>query len=596
MDVEHVLGALWEPPRRLKQRYRLEERLGGGGMAVLYRAYDEVLQRDVAIKFLAPDRVISDTASARFLREARAVARLSHPNIMTLYDVDREGAWHYLVLEHIHGRDLHALLVERGGPLLPEEAVAAVRGVLEALAYAHAQGVVHRDIKPQNIMLTPDGQVKVADFGLALARGDVRLTGQDVIVGTVLYMAPEALLGGGDHRADLYAVGAVFYELLTGQPPFPGDDPLAVASQVLNMPLTPPRQLNPRVPVHLQAVALRLLKREPDRRYPSAGAALADLPPAGNLPIDRADRALLERPAAEPEARQVGEEGVEEALADSGEVLLWAAQQDAASAVEAERRRLAARLQSDVIEPFGLLLAQAAAYEQSLAANPPARLAVSVLASLARQILQQARDLEANLHPTILESLGLEPALEALAAQAARAHGLRVALDLERLPARLPPPQELALFRAAQDALERARRHGHASRVSFYLALEGERLCLTIADDGLASAGMDSLRAARQRVRQLGGTLETGLGAQGGLKLSVSFPLEQPAPLTPREREVLALLAEGLSNKAIAEALVISPRTVNFHLDNIYAKLGVNSRMEAALLALRQGWVGLGDG
>ena len=153
------------PPPHLQDRYRLVEQLGEGSMGIVYRAHDETLDRDVAIKFLSPERLAGGEASARFLREARAVARLSHPNVMTLYDVGHEDEWHYLVLEHIPGQDLHTIMVERGGPLPVREALHAVRGALEALAYAHAQGIVHRDVKPENIMVTPDGQVKVTDLG-----------------------------------------------------------------------------------------------------------------------------------------------------------------------------------------------------------------------------------------------------------------------------------------------------------------------------------------------------------------------------------------------------------------------------------------------
>jgi DNA-binding NarL/FixJ family response regulator len=200
------------------------------------------------------------------------------------------------------------------------------------------------------------------------------------------------------------------------------------------------------------------------------------------------------------------------------------------------------------------------------------------------------RDLETHLHPTILETLGLEPALEALASQAMRAHGLQITLALERMRERPPPQIELALFRAAQDALDRAIRHGHASQVTMRLERRDERLILSLSDDSIATADGDALRAARQRIERLGGTFETTIGRQGGFELTAAFAVEAPAQLTPREMEVIQLLAEGLSNKEIAALLFISPRTVNFHLDNIYSKLGVSSRTEAAIYALRHGW------
>jgi len=622
-----------DPPPRLKDRYYLIERLSEGSMGIVYRAHDETLDRDVAIKFLLPERVASGEASARFLREARAVARLSHPHIMTLYDVGREGGWHYLVLEYIPGQDLHALMVEHGGPLPVHEALHAIRGTLSALAYAHAQGIVHRDVKPENIMVTPDSQVKVTDFGLALARGDVRLTQEGMVVGTVLYLAPEVVTGTpADRRADLYAVGAVLYELLAGRPPFTGDDPMAVFSQILNVPVTSPRAFDPSIPAEVERVVVKLLAKDPAERYGSAEEVLAALPglteaealaatAAEQITTERASLSLLERivrssstthPKQEPatpalrkaEGPPAPDEEVLLTLPSSvetgpphlaQELLVYAALKDTVAAVEAERRRMAGLLQSSAVEPLNLLLSQANAYEQSLGANPMARMAVSVLSSLARQALQQVRDMEANLHPAILETLGLEPALEALASQAMRAHGLQITLALERMRERLPPQVELALFRTAQEALDRAIRRAHASQVTIRLerrpADTGEHLIFGFTDNGIVTTGGDMLRTARRRIEQLGGTIETGIGPRGGFELTISFAIEAPIQLTAREMEVIQLLAEGLSNKEIARLLFISARTVNFHLDNIYSKLGVNSRTEAAIYALRHGWV-----
>jgi len=263
---------------------------------------------------------------------------------------------------------------------------------------------------------------------------------------------------------------------------------------------------------------------------------------------------------------------------------------DPLDAVEAERRRMARLLQTSVIDPLNLLLAQTSAYEQTLGAHQPTRLALSVLFTLARQVLQQARDMEDNLRPSVLDELGLEPALDALASQVRRVHGLQVSLVAERLRDRPPMAIELALFRAAQDALDRAIVEAHAQRVSIRLERHDEQLTLVLADDGAAPIELELLRAARRRIIQLGGAVETRVGPHGGLEIAISIAMAPPATLTPRELEVLRLLAEGLSNKAIAGALGISTRTINFHLDNLYAKLGVASRTEAAVYALRQGW------
>lgn len=605
-----------EPPTYLKDRYRLGKRLGEGSMGIIYGAHDDTLDRDVAIKFLLPERVAGGEASARFLREARAVARLSHPNIMTLYDVDREREWHYLVLEHIPGQNLHTMMVESEDPLPLGTTLRAIRGALAALAYAHAQGVVHRDIKPENIMVTPDGRVKVTDFGLALARGDVRVTRDGMIVGTVLYVAPELIAGEpSDRRADLYAVGAVLYELLTGRPPFTGDDPMAVMSQILNAPVTPPRVLDPSIPEQVEHVVLRLLAKDSAKRPATAEDVLAALPTpeqakadeAEQTPTERTSLSLLERivrrsstaylrpertPAPIPDKQTAR---LAKAPTQMGELLVYAALEDTAAAVEAERRRLAALLKSSVVEPLNLLLSQANAYEQTLGANPSARMAVAVLTSLARQVLQQVRDLEANLYPTILETLGLESALEALVSQTMRNHGLHITLYLERMRERLPPQVELVLFRTAQEALERVIRHAHASQATIRLEHREESLVFSLSDNGLADASVagEALRAVRRRIEQLGGAVELQSGPYGGSELKIRFRIAPAVELTPREMEVIRLLTAGLSNKEMAGLLSISPRTVNFHLDNIYSKLGVSSRTEAAIYALRQGWVGL---
>ncbi len=273
------------------------------------------------------------------------------------------------------------------------------------------------------------------------------------------------------------------------------------------------------------------------------------------------------------------------------EIKRYAALEDAAAAAEAERRRLADLLDSEVLSPLNLLLAQAAAYEQSFAGSPQAKMAVSVLASLGRQVMQQALDLKNNLHPALLESLGLEPALEALAAQVTRAHGLRVTLLLERQRERLPLPLELALFRAVQDMLNRAVHVARASQAVIRLERRDTRLRLTLADNGVVEADTTALGASQARVEQLGGQFEIRAGQQGNFELDIRFTLQPPVELTARELDVIQRLADGLTNKQIAHALDVSARTVNFHLDNIYSKLGVNSRTEAAVYALRQGWV-----
>ncbi len=579
------------PPPYLKERYRLVEWVGEGSMGVVYRAQDETLDRQVAIKFLPPGHMGSD-ASDRFLREARAVARLSHPNIMTLYDVDREDGWFYLVLEYIPGHDLHTILAQKKEPLPLSQALSAIRGALSALDYAHNQGIIHRDIKPENIMLTPDGRVKVTDFGLARVQGDVRLTQAGALLGTVLYLAPEMIAGQPASAAsDLYAIGGVLYELLTGQPPFPGDQPTAVLIQTLNDPVTPPSQLNPGIPAAVEEIILKLLAKEPGARFHSADEVLAALP----VVIDSIVPVTPGRsvsPSASLVERIVRSSSTAVPTPESPDLLpnllMTAALEDTAAAIESERRRLADLLQESIIEPLTLLLSQAGVYEQTMGANPTARMAVSVLTTLARQVLQQARDLESNLYPALLETLGLEPALEALANQEMRAHGLQITLNLHRLPERLPPVVELVLFRVTQAALAQAVRQAHATEMMIQLERRDENLAYRFEHNGRSAPSDDFLASAQPRIEGLGGVMEVAADGQGFV---IRFGLVTAVDLTPREMDVIQLLAEGLSNKEMAHILSVSPRTINFHLDNIYSKLGVSSRTEAAVYALRQGWV-----
>lgn len=562
------------PPPLLKNRYRLLAPIGQGGMGTVYRAHDEALDREVAIKFLPPQHHTKPTSRARFIREAQVIARLTHPNIMTIYDVDFEDIWPYLVLEYINGQHLHAYQVARGGVLSLEESLRIAQDTLHALAYAHGQAIIHRDIKPTNILITSANQTKVTDFGLAFIHGDSRMTEEGMIVGTLLYVAPEVILSAPiDYNLDLYALGCVWYEMLTGRPPYTGDL-AAVISQILNAPIPNLRDANPQIPLEIAQIITKLLAKRPDERFQSAADVLERLSSweQRQHPILKASPPLVDEETTES-------------------IALYTALEDTATALEVERRRLAAMLEDTVIGSLNLLLSQAGLYEQTLAANAQARTAASVLASLARQTLQQVRDLAGELYPALLENLGLEPALEHLAHQYTRTHGLRVELALQRMAERLNPPLELALYRLAQDALYRAVQRGRAASVSIALVRQADRIQFHFSDNGTQSLGVEALRASRQRLEQLGGRVQTEIQPSGGLVIQVVLDLRPPLDLTPREHEVLALLAQGLTNKQIAQQLSVSPRTVNFHLDNLYSKLGVNSRTAAVLAALRQGFI-----
>jgi DNA-binding NarL/FixJ family response regulator len=255
---------------------------------------------------------------------------------------------------------------------------------------------------------------------------------------------------------------------------------------------------------------------------------------------------------------------------------------DDIDALEAERQRIAELMEQRIVSPLNLLLAQANVYEQTLGGGQ-AGLAASVLASLARQVLQNARDVQDQLHPAALESLGLEAALELLASSQGRVQGVRVSLALQRLSERLPASVELVLYRAAQDMLDSAAALGHAGQVWIRLEQSSETISLRVWHDGTTHPPQE---ATRRRVESLGGQFE----APRPVEIILRFPIIGPNRLTEREIDVLRLLAEGKSNQEIADALVIGRTTVKFHLDNIYAKLNVKTRTEAAVFALRAGW------
>jgi len=568
------------PPPVIRERYQLAAWLGEGSMGVVYKAHDLMLDRDVAVKFLSPKYFSSSDAAARFLREARLVARLSHPNIMSIFDVGEDQGWQYLVFEYIPGSDLHMLMSKRAESWNTTDVLPILKASLEALAYAHQQGVIHRDIKPENIMLTPQGQVKVTDFGLAFAHEEVRLTQGDGVVGTVLYMSPEMIQGKAiDPRTDLYSLGLVFYEVLTGEPPFAGEQFAQILSKVISTDPIPLHVRRPDIPLILESVITRLMMKEPDRRYASAQDVL-------NALYGRSDDEMQA-----PSAEVVQPNAAADSLGDDSEqqqaLLLYASTEDVVAALESERRRMAGLLKNDVIEPLNLLLSQASTYEKTLGTNQMAHMAVSVLSTLARQVLQQVRDLDENLQPMALETMGLEPALENLANQIRRTRGLQINLELVRLPDRLSARMELALFRLCQDYFDAIQTIG-ANRVQISLKRRDEAAEFELTNNARAILDDRALTGAREWLEQLGGTWHAETESN---RLLIRFGLTKPIELTPRELDVIRLVAEGLSNKEIGHLLTISPRTVNFHLDNLFAKLDVRSRTEAAILAMRQGWI-----
>ena len=270
----------------LAGRYVLESPIATGGMGRVWKARDEVLARPVAIKILHDHLAEDEAFVARFRREAMAAARLTHPHIVAIYDTGAEtGAGgtdrHYIVMENCGGGTLGAH--RAAGPMPPDRVIAIGQAICEALDYAHRHEVVHRDIKPENVLITDDGTLKVGDFGIAKAAftaGDITSTG--AILGTVAYISPEQAQGEEpDARSDIYALGVLLYELLTGRPPFQAETQIATAMQHVQEAPPAPRSIRADVPRSLDAVIMRALEKDPDRRYGSAAEFAAALENAG---------------------------------------------------------------------------------------------------------------------------------------------------------------------------------------------------------------------------------------------------------------------------------------------------------------------------
>jgi Tol biopolymer transport system component len=253
-------------------KYEIKAEIGRGGMGSVYLGYDPLLDRQVAVKVLAPHLVWDHEFVERFLREARAAARLKHPNIVTVFDVGQEGGWYYFVMEHLAGETLAARL-QREGALPAREALSILRPLASALDYAHYRGVVHRDVKPGNAILGPEGQVTLLDFGIARAAQEGRLTGTGTVVGTPEYMSPEQARGMTvDARTDQYSLGVVAYQILCGQVPFQADSTLALMYKIVHEPPPPLSQYRPDLPAEVGAALEQALAKEPGARYLSAAA------------------------------------------------------------------------------------------------------------------------------------------------------------------------------------------------------------------------------------------------------------------------------------------------------------------------------------
>jgi serine/threonine-protein kinase len=259
-------------------RFKVIDELGRGAMGVVYRAHDSALGRTVAIKTIAltGNAAERDVHEGRFLQEARAAGSIGHPSIITIYDVGREGDIAFIAMELLEGHDLRELI--RDVSLMPTRSVAIAALVADGLAYAHERGVVHRDIKPGNIMVLPDGRVKIMDFGIARLHQPTVKTQTGVLLGSPQYMSPEQIVGQPfDHRSDIFSLGLVLYEMLTGVKPFQGEDIPELMFKVANMPATPPSHIAPDLPPVIDYIIARALKKKADERYASAAELAKDL-------------------------------------------------------------------------------------------------------------------------------------------------------------------------------------------------------------------------------------------------------------------------------------------------------------------------------
>lgn len=281
-------------------KYRILDALGRGGMAQVYRGYHPQLDRYVAIKVLRSDLVEQDEFLARFRREAHSVSGLRHPNIVQVFDFDVQDEQHYMVMELLEGDTLRSRLNEhriRGERMPLPEILRILTEVLSGLSYAHKEGIIHRDIKPANIMLTKRGLAVLTDFGIAQIVGSTQYTVSGALMGTLNYMAPEqGFKGTCDERSDIYSMGIVFYEMLTGYTPFDADTPLAILMKHLNDPLPLPSQVDPSLPHELEHIVLKALAKDPQDRYQSADEMAAAIAQAQDKKLADAPRPVVAPP------------------------------------------------------------------------------------------------------------------------------------------------------------------------------------------------------------------------------------------------------------------------------------------------------------
>ena len=258
-------------------RYQITKLIGKGGMAEVYLAWDNILNREVAIKILKSDMADDDLALERFKREAGATTQLSHPNIVDVYDVGDDGNSHYIVMEYVKGYTLKQLIKKRGA-ISYKESVWMMKQLAGALMEAHRKGIIHRDVKSQNVLIKPDGTIKLSDFGIALANGSMQITSKDSVLGSVHYLAPELSKGRqASMQSDIYSLGIVFYELLTGDVPYKADTPVQVALMHVKNTIPSVRRYNPEIPQSVENIVIKATAKSLSNRYKNIALMLKDL-------------------------------------------------------------------------------------------------------------------------------------------------------------------------------------------------------------------------------------------------------------------------------------------------------------------------------
>lgn len=282
--------------KQVANRYDILSLIGQGGMADVYKANDTILNRVVAIKILR-EKLSNDAMTlVRFQREASAASRLSHPNVVDIYDVGESEDMHYIVMEYIRGRTLKQMIAQRGS-LSVSESIHIMMQLTSAISHAHSHHIIHRDIKPQNVLVKDDGTVKITDFGIAIANDAVQLTLNNAVMGSAHYLAPETAQGkDASEQVDIYSLGIVFYELLTGSVPFSGKTPTEIAVKHLRQPIPYVRDFNQQIPQSVENIILKATAKNPEQRYKSADLMLEDLQHCMDWNKKNEERLIFETP------------------------------------------------------------------------------------------------------------------------------------------------------------------------------------------------------------------------------------------------------------------------------------------------------------